>query len=70
MESSGGREAFELHNNIVNRTKNSEKSFLQYRPAMSFGVGVGDIVTVTKLVAGLRRRFLDAPEQYRGIRDE
>jgi hypothetical protein len=37
---------------------------------MSFGFGVGDIITVLGLASKLRGQFLDAPEQFRAISAE
>jgi hypothetical protein len=36
---------------------------------MSFGFGVGDIIAVGKIVKDLRSQFMQAPEQYRHIRE-
>jgi hypothetical protein len=37
---------------------------------MSFGFGVDDIIAITKLVAEVRKRFVDAPDQYAAIRQK
>jgi hypothetical protein len=37
---------------------------------MSFGVSVGDFVTIVQLANKIRQRFVDAPEQFTAINDE
>ncbi|KAK4692084.1 hypothetical protein P7C71_g5049, partial [Lecanoromycetidae sp. Uapishka_2] len=37
---------------------------------MSFEFGIGDLVAVSTLANKVRRRFVDAPEQFRALADE
>lgn len=37
---------------------------------MSFGFSVGDIIKVVELAVKLRTRFVDAPDQFKAMRDE
>ena len=37
---------------------------------MSFGVGVGDIIAVTNIANKVRKRFVDAPDQFKAVADE
>lgn len=37
---------------------------------MSFGFSVGDILAVLELANKVRKRFVDAPEQLKAVRDE
>ncbi|KAL1599552.1 hypothetical protein SLS60_007355 [Paraconiothyrium brasiliense] len=37
---------------------------------MSFGFGIGDLVAVVKLADKIRERFVDAPSEYKNVRDE
>jgi hypothetical protein len=37
---------------------------------MSFGLSIGDIITVAKLANKIRQRFVNAPEQFKAISDE
>jgi hypothetical protein len=37
---------------------------------MSFGVSVGDLITVFDLVNRARKRFVDAPDQFKAISHE
>jgi hypothetical protein len=37
---------------------------------MSFGFGIGDIITVSKLANDIRRKFIDSPDQFKAIHNE
>jgi hypothetical protein len=37
---------------------------------MSFGLGIGDFITVLQLADDVRKRFLDAPDQFKAICNE
>ncbi|KAJ4354490.1 uncharacterized protein N0V89_006227 [Didymosphaeria variabile] len=37
---------------------------------MSFGFGIGDLVAVVKLADKIRERFVDAPSDYKSVRDD
>jgi hypothetical protein len=37
---------------------------------MSFGLSVGDFITILQLANKIRERFVDAPEQFEAISDE
>lgn len=37
---------------------------------MSFGFSVGDFIAAIKLADGLRKRFVEAPEQYKTMKGE
>lgn len=37
---------------------------------MSFGVGVGDVISVCKLAGTVRARFVDSPDQFKAISTE
>ena len=37
---------------------------------MSFGYSVGDFITVLRLANEVRKRFVDAPDQFKAISEE
>ena len=37
---------------------------------MSFGFGVGDCIAVYELASRVRKKFVDAPDQFKDIKDE
>ena len=37
---------------------------------MSFGFGVGDFVTIAQLLDETRKRFKEAPAEYKALADE
>lgn len=41
-----------------------------YLVTMSFGVGVGDVISVCKLAGTVRARFVDSPDQFKAISTE
>ena len=37
---------------------------------MSFGIGVGGCIAVYELASKVRKKFVDAPDQFKDIEDE